>query len=120
MPFTPTVRRLKSGIGRDAMRKRGEMVERSFAHVLHRGGMRRAWLRGLENVHKRYLIHVAGFNLVILVRALFGYGTPRQAVSAGNALLFIVHIELALAIGVIAEIDGEMAVFVAIIAPEPG
>ena len=47
--------RLKSGIGRDAMRKRGEMVERSFAHVLDRGGMRRAWLRGQENVQKRYL-----------------------------------------------------------------
>ena len=42
------------------MRKRSEMVERSFAHVLDRGGMRRAWLRGRENVHKRYLIHVAG------------------------------------------------------------
>ena len=41
------------------MRRRGELVERSFAHVLDRGGMRRAWLRGRENVHKRYLIHVA-------------------------------------------------------------
>ena len=57
--------RLKSGVGRNAMRKRSEMVERSFAHVLDRGGMRRAWLRGRENVHKRYLIHVAGFNLGI-------------------------------------------------------
>jgi transposase InsO family protein len=28
--------------------------------------MRRAWLRGRENLHKRYLIHVAGFNLGIL------------------------------------------------------
>ncbi len=44
--------RLKSGVGRAAMRKRGEMVERSFAHVLDRGGMRRAWLRGRENLQK--------------------------------------------------------------------
>jgi hypothetical protein len=51
--------RLKSGIGRETMRRRGELVERSFAHVLDRGGMRRAFLRGRENVHKRYLIHVA-------------------------------------------------------------
>jgi hypothetical protein len=29
--------RLKSGVGKQAMRKRGEMVERSFAHVLDRG-----------------------------------------------------------------------------------
>ena len=42
--------RLKSGVGRAAMRKRGEMVERSFAHALDRGGMRRAWLRGRENL----------------------------------------------------------------------
>ena len=28
-----------------------------------RGGMRRTWLRGRENVHKRYLLHVAGHNL---------------------------------------------------------
>ena len=33
--------RLKSGVGKEAMRKRGEIVERSFAHVLKRGGMRR-------------------------------------------------------------------------------
>ena len=67
--------RLKSGVGKQAMRKRGEMVERSFAHVLDRGGMRRAWLRGRQNVHKRYLIHVARFNLGILMRAMFGQGT---------------------------------------------
>ena len=34
-------------------------VERSFALILDRGGMRRAWLRGRANIHKRYLIHVA-------------------------------------------------------------
>jgi transposase len=51
--------------------------ERSFAHVLDGGGKRRAWLRGRQNVHKRYLIHVAGFNLGILMRAMFGQGTHR-------------------------------------------
>jgi hypothetical protein len=45
------------------MRRRAEIVERSFAHNLDRGGMRRTWLRGRENVHKRYLVHVAGHNL---------------------------------------------------------
>ena len=82
--------RLKSGVGRDAMRKRGEQVERSFAHVLDRGGMRRAWLRGRENVHKRYLIHVAGFNLGILMRALFGCGTQGRppAPAAPSCSLF--------------------------------
>ena len=42
------------------------IVERCFAHNLDRGGMRRTWLRGRENVHKRYLLHVAGHNLSLL------------------------------------------------------
>ena len=97
------------------MRKRGEMVERSFAHVLDRGGMRRAWLRGRENVHKRYLIHVAGFNLSILMHALFGNGTPREAASAKNALLFVIQFDVAMAIAIIAEIHGKTPVFVIIL-----
>ena len=110
--------RLKSGVGRDAMRRRGELVERSFAHVLDRGGMRRAWLRGRENIHKRYLVHVAGFNLAILMRALFGYGTPREAASARSALLFVIQIEIALAIVMIADIDGELAMLVIVVTPD--
>jgi transposase len=88
--------RLKSGVGRKAMRKRGEMVERSFAHILDRGGMRRAWLRARENLHKRYLIHVAGFNLSIVMRALFGCGTPREVSSGSQAYLFVAQIDNAL------------------------
>jgi transposase len=110
--------RLKSEVGRQAMRRRGEMVERSFAHVLDRGGMRRAWLRGRENIHKRYLVHVAGFNLGILMRALFGYGTPREAGNARSALLFVIQIEIALAIVMIADIDGELAMLVIVAAPD--
>ena len=110
--------RLKSGIGRKAMRRRGEMVERSFAHVLDRGGMRRAWLRGRENVHKRYLIHVAGFNLGILMRALLGCGTPREAANTKNALLFVIQTDVAVAIIIIAEIDREMALLAIVAAPE--
>jgi hypothetical protein len=33
--------------------------------------------RGRENLHKRYLVHVAGYNLGILMRAL---GTIRNSV----------------------------------------
>lgn len=43
--------RLGSRVGKQAMRRRAEIVERSFAHNLDRGGMRRTWLRGRENVH---------------------------------------------------------------------
>jgi hypothetical protein len=41
--------------------------------------MRRTWLRGLDNVAKRYRIQVAAHNLGLLMRALFGAGTPRAA-----------------------------------------
>ena len=102
--------RLRSGVGKNAMRKRGEVVERSFAHTLERGGMRRTWLRGHQNVHKRYLVHVAGYNLGILMRALFGAGTPKEAAAVRNALLFVVHAPDTII--VLAVIDDQRAVLV--------
>jgi hypothetical protein len=42
--------RLLSGVARQAFKLRAELVERSFALVLDRGGMRRAWLRGRDNL----------------------------------------------------------------------
>jgi transposase len=110
---------LKSGVDKEAMRKRGEMVERSFAVILDRGGMRRPWLRGRENVQKRYLTHIAGFNLGILMRVLFGQGTPREAPSARSATLFVVQTDSALAFIVISDIHGETAMLAAISFPRP-
>jgi transposase len=55
--------RLLSEVAREAFKLRAALVERSFALILGRGGMRRTWLRGRENGHKRYLVHVAGYNL---------------------------------------------------------
>jgi hypothetical protein len=57
---------------------RSEKVERSFAHVCETGGGRRSWLRGLLKVGKRYLMRVAGHNLGIIMRWVFGKGTPRS------------------------------------------
>ncbi|WP_239003169.1 transposase [Rhodovastum atsumiense] len=68
---------LLSGVAREAFKLRTEWVERSFALTLDRGGMRRVWLRGREKVQKRYLIHVAGYNLGLIMRLLTGAGTPR-------------------------------------------
>ena len=67
-------------------------MERSFALILDRGGMRRVWLRGRENVQKRYLIHVAGYNLGLIMRLLTGAGTPREFQSQAFAW-FIVTLE---------------------------
>jgi hypothetical protein len=64
-------------------------VERSFKHILDRsGGMRRVWLRGRENIQKRYLLHVAGFNLGLLMRVKTGHGTPRGWADAWFAILW--------------------------------
>src|SRR5580698_8843916 len=70
--------RLLSGVARQAFKLRAELVERSFALILDRGGMRRVWLRGRETVQKRYVIHVAGYNLGLIMRLLTGAGTPRE------------------------------------------
>lgn len=51
--------------------------------------MRRTWLRGRENVHKRYLIHVAGHNLGLLMRLLIRAGTPKEAVARGWCVLIL-------------------------------
>jgi transposase len=71
--------RLLSGVvARQAFKFRGELVERSFALLLDRGGLRRVWRRGRENFHKRYLIHIAVYNLGFIMRLLTGAGTPRK------------------------------------------
>ena len=46
-------RRVRGRRGRCLQRCRGEVVERSFAHMYETGGMRRVWVRGHENVRKR-------------------------------------------------------------------
>ena len=81
--------RIHTATGKAMLRKRGEMVERSFAHCLDRGGMRRTHLRGTENIEKRYSIHVAGFNLGILMRSMFGIGTPKGWGDGHRALVFV-------------------------------
>ena len=70
-------RRIRGKRGKALLRKRGELVERPFAHCYETGGMRRTHLRGHENILKRLLIHVAGFNLALVLRVVFGLGKPR-------------------------------------------
>jgi len=70
-------RRIRGPRGRRLMRRRGEYVERAFAHIYDTGGMRRTHLRGHTNILKRLLIHAGGFNLGLIMRQLIGLGTPR-------------------------------------------
>jgi transposase len=70
-------RRIHGARGKRLLRRRGELLERPCAHLYETGGLRRANLRGHENVLKRLLVHVSAFNLGLWMRTLFGIGTPR-------------------------------------------
>lgn len=88
------VRRVKS---KRYQRQRSERVERSFAHVCDTGGARRCWLHGMEKVQKRYSIAAMARNLGLLMRKVFGIGTPRGLQAAGGFVLFVwfawIHIQ---------------------------
>src|SRR6266478_2041866 len=71
-------RRVRGEYGKSLLRRRGELVERSFTHCYETGAMRRCYLRGHENILKRQLIHVGAFNLSLILRKLLGAGTPRE------------------------------------------
>ena len=72
-------RRIRDDRGKRLLRKRGELLERPFAHCYETGGMRRTHLQTHRKILKRLLVHVAGFNLGLAMRALFGIGKPRRA-----------------------------------------
>ena len=84
-------RRIGGERGKQLLRQRGELLERSFAHAYETGGMRRVHLRGRENVLKRVLIHVGAFDLSLVMRQVFGKGTPRglQGLSAESLLTWL-------------------------------
>lgn len=75
-------RRIKGERGKHLLRKRGELIERSFAHCYETGAMRRCHLREASNILKRLLLHVGAFNLGLLMRKAHGAGTPRQMAQA--------------------------------------
>src|SRR5262245_53717728 len=82
--------RLQRSKGQQLLRKRGELIERTFAHCYETGGMRRTHLRKQNNILKRLLIHVAGMNLGLLLRNLHGIGTPRSLQGLSLMLHFLV------------------------------
>jgi transposase len=84
-------RSVKSKSGKALLRRRGMHIERSFAHILDCGGMRRATLRGWKNLNKRYKLAAAFYNLSQLMRKLFGFGTPKQLAALGRLLFLHVN-----------------------------
>lgn len=84
-------RRIRSPRGRALQRQRSLRLEQPNAHLYETGGMRRTHLRGHANITKRLLVHVAAFNLALLMRHLVGVGTPRglQGRAAGAAAVLV-------------------------------
>ena len=81
-------RRIRGERGLRLLRQRGEKLERWNQHLYDRGGMRRLHLRGRENILKRLVVHSGAANLGLLMRKLFGKGTPRGFAGAPAGILW--------------------------------
>lgn len=79
-------RRIRSDRGKRLLARRGEFIERTFAHCYETGGMRRLYVRGDANITKRLLLQAAAFNLSLVMRKLFTAGTPRGYADLAAAL----------------------------------
>lgn len=86
--FHANRKRTRSNEGKRLGRLRAELAERSFALFKRSGNLARMTLRGLENVAKRYLIQAAAYNLGLVMRAIFGQGTPKGMADALRRLVF--------------------------------
>jgi transposase len=82
-------RRIRGERGLGLLRERGEKLERWNQHLYDRGGMRRRHLRGRENILKRLVVHSGAANLGLLMRKLFGKGTPRGFAGTFSPILSV-------------------------------
>ncbi len=82
-------RRVRGARSKRLQRLRSELVERSFAHMCDTGGARRSWLCGIEKVQKRYLLAAMARNLGLVMRKLFGIGTPRGLQAEGGLVALV-------------------------------
>lgn len=89
-------RRVRGERGQRLQRQRGEKLERTMAHLYETGRMRRVHLRGHGNIIKRLLIHACGLNLGLLMRNLYGVGTPRGLQNGGFEYMFALFLMLEL------------------------
>jgi transposase len=79
-------RRIQGPRNPGLQRRRSEYVERTFAHSCGSARGRRSHLRGIYDVGKRWIAHMAGRNLGVLMRSLIGIGTPRSLQKGGDLL----------------------------------
>src|SRR6202162_1603033 len=83
-------RRIQGDRGKRLQRQRGERIERNFAHQFDSGGLDRLYVRGIKNVHKKFLIQAAACNLALLMRSMYGAGKPKAAHDRAAAFIFAI------------------------------
>src|SRR5216683_2273944 len=81
-------RRVEGERGKRLLRRRGEFLERPFAHQYETGGLRRVHVRGRSNVAKRVLLQAAAFNLALILRSITKAGTPKGLADLKTKLLY--------------------------------
>jgi len=82
-------RRINGNRGQQLLRRRGELLERTFAHAYETGALRRLYVRGKGNVQKKLLVQAAACNLALLLRKMIGAGTPGALQDAVAGLLLV-------------------------------
>ncbi len=82
-------RRVCGRRGKRWMRRRGEYVERSFAHIYDTGGLRRTYLREHKNILKRLIVRASAFNLGLLMRYAIGHAGSAWAVEHNTASIAV-------------------------------
>ena len=83
-------RRIQGDRGKRLQRQRGERIERNFAHQFDSGGLDRLYVRGIKNVHKKFLIQAAACNLALLMRSMYGAGKPKAAYDRAVAAIIAI------------------------------
>ena len=83
-------RRIQGNRGKRLLARRGERIERNFAHQFDTGALHRFWVRGRSNVQKKLLLQAAACNLALLLRARFGAGKPKAADERRGELVFAI------------------------------
>jgi hypothetical protein len=68
--------RIRSERGKRLLRRRGTVVERTFAHLCETGGGLRTSRRGLTTVTKRYQVMALSHNRGLILRNLCGAAKP--------------------------------------------
>jgi transposase len=83
-------RRIRGERGKRLQNRRGERIERNFAHQFDTGGMDRLYVRGKDNAHKKLLLQAAACNLALLMRSHYGAGKPKAAHDLSQEAFFAV------------------------------